>query len=495
MLTDRFARDGGDNTPCDTGKKQYCGGTWRAMIDRLDYIQGMGFDAVWISPIVENIEDDTDYGQAYHGYWTKDFYKLNPHFGTEKDLMDLSKALHDRNMFLMVDVVVNHVGAATDPPDYTSYNPFNSRSQYHPQCWVQDYTNQTEVEVCWLGDSKVSLVDVNTEDEGVVRELNSWIGELVKKYDVDGIRIDTLKHVRKDFWPEFAKSAGVWTVGEVLSDNVTYTADWSRVIDAVLDYPTWFQLTSAFKATNGSVASLAGVVTQAQHTFDGGEACTGSFLENHDQPRFASLTKDMALIKNAMAWPFINDGVPILYYGQEQGYEGAGDPDNRESLWNVNYDTSHPLVSHVTTLNKARKAAIAHNDGFVKTPVKFIQQPDPNAALAVSKPPFLTLLTNVGSKGSTTWQIGGTFAAPVIGELVDVFTCRGYRTSEDGHLKVESEGGMPMVMLEKGALDRDGSICPEVFYGSGAAATMARRPGGMGVLAASACLLLLTSWV
>lgn len=77
--------------------------------------------------------------------------------------------------------------------------------------------------------------------------------------------------------------------------------------------------------------------------------------------------------------------------------------------------------------------------------VKFIQQPDPNAALAVSKPPFLTLLTNVGSKGSTTWQIGGTFAAPVIGELVDVFTCRGYRTSEDGHLKVESEGGMPMV--------------------------------------------------
>lgn len=67
MLTDRFARDGGDNTPCDTGKKQYCGGTWRAMIDRLDYIQGMGFDAVWISPIVENIEDDTDYGQAYHG--------------------------------------------------------------------------------------------------------------------------------------------------------------------------------------------------------------------------------------------------------------------------------------------------------------------------------------------------------------------------------------------------------------------------------------------
>lgn len=235
----------------------------------------------------------------------------------------------------MVDVVVNHVGAATDPPDYTSYNPFNSRSQYHPQCWVQDYTNQTEVEVCWLGDSKVSLVDVNTEDEGVVRELNSWIGELVKKYDVDGIRIDTLKHVRKDFWPEFAKSAGVWTVGEVCMGlcgveflsrpDLTSSSGAQRqrhihrrlvasvnrttcattllsetlfslgVIDAVLDYPTWFQLTSAFKATNGSVASLAGVVTQAQHTFDGGEACTGSFLENHDQPRFASLTKDMAV--------------------------------------------------------------------------------------------------------------------------------------------------------------------------------------------------------
>lgn len=58
---------------------------------------------------------------------------------------------------------------------------------------------------------------------------------------------------------------------------------------------------------------------------------TASFLENHDQPRFQSLTKDQSLVKNAMAWSFITDGVPILYYGQEQGYAGGADPNNREA--------------------------------------------------------------------------------------------------------------------------------------------------------------------
>lgn len=59
---------------------------------------------IWISPIVTNIED------GYHGYWAKDLYSINSHFGTEQDLKDLSDALHRRGMFLMVDVVVNHMG-------------------------------------------------------------------------------------------------------------------------------------------------------------------------------------------------------------------------------------------------------------------------------------------------------------------------------------------------------------------------------------------------
>jgi alpha-amylase len=365
-------------------------------------------------------------------------------------------------MYLMVDVVVNHVGASSGSPDFASYKPFQSSSQYHPQCWISDYTNQTEVEQCWLGDSKAALVDINTEDDQVVKALNDWVGSLVKNYEVDGIRIDTVKHVRKDFWPQFAQSAGVWTIGEVLSDDVKYTADYTQVLDAVLDYPTWFQLTSGFSKTDGDLSKLASVVATAQSAYKNGEASTGSFLENHDQPRFGSLTGDQALIKNAVTWPFINDGVPILYYGQEQGYKGGADPANRESLWNVGYSTENPLISLVTTLNKARKAAIAFNSDFLKTPVRFLEQANPSSTLAVYKAPLLTLLTNAGAKGSATWKIDGSAGLGSDTKWIDVLSCTSVTAGQDGSLQVKSSGGDPVVLMSGDAVSKDPTLCPHV---------------------------------
>lgn len=101
LITDRFAIANDTALPCDTSARQYCGGTWEGIVNHLDYIQGMGFDAIWISPVAENVEGQTSSGAAFHGYWTKDLLNLNTNFGTAEDLKALSKALHDRNMFLM----------------------------------------------------------------------------------------------------------------------------------------------------------------------------------------------------------------------------------------------------------------------------------------------------------------------------------------------------------------------------------------------------------
>jgi alpha-amylase len=99
VLTDRFARtDGSTSATCDTSAGAYCGGSWQGIINKLDYIQGMGFDAVWISPITQQIEDQTAYGYAYHGYWQQDLYAVNPHFGTQSDLQSLAQHLHARGM-------------------------------------------------------------------------------------------------------------------------------------------------------------------------------------------------------------------------------------------------------------------------------------------------------------------------------------------------------------------------------------------------------------
>ena len=228
VLTDRFALEGGGTALCVTDDRKYCGGTYRGIIEKLDYIQDLGFDAIWISPIVANIEGFTAYGEAYHGYWAQDIYELNPHFGSADDLIALSDALHGRDMYLMVDVVANHFGPANSSASFASFNPLNQSSDFHPECLITDYNNQTDVEQCWLGDDNVALADVDTENPWIVKMFNNWIRSLVKDYRIDGLRIDTVKHVRKDFWPAFAASSGVYTVGEVLDGDTAYTADYTR---------------------------------------------------------------------------------------------------------------------------------------------------------------------------------------------------------------------------------------------------------------------------
>lgn len=97
LLTDRFARTNGSQDACsDLG--DYCGGSWQGIINNLDYIQDMGFTAIWISPIVANIPGITYEGAAYHGFWVQQINQVNPNFGTPEDLLALSSAVHARGM-------------------------------------------------------------------------------------------------------------------------------------------------------------------------------------------------------------------------------------------------------------------------------------------------------------------------------------------------------------------------------------------------------------
>jgi alpha-amylase len=129
-------------------------------------------------------------------------------------------------MYLMFDVVVNHMAATSLPPNYSTLSPYNNQSDFHPFCFITDYGNQTDVEQCWLGDNYVPLPDINTEDPDIVASLYLWIKTLVQQYQVDGLRIDTVKHIRQDFWPGFAASAGVFTMGEVNHSTVLHPCIW-----------------------------------------------------------------------------------------------------------------------------------------------------------------------------------------------------------------------------------------------------------------------------
>ena len=160
---------------------------YQGLIQKLYYIKNMGFDAIWISPIVENLEN------SYHGYHFTNLYKLNPNFGTEEDFKSLIKACHEKDIWVMVDVVMNH--AALVGVSYSRIYPFNSSEHYHNRCQITNWENRWQVENCRLSD----LPDLNHENKYVEKTLFEWVHNLVKKYDIDGLRLDTIIEVPKWF--------------------------------------------------------------------------------------------------------------------------------------------------------------------------------------------------------------------------------------------------------------------------------------------------------
>ncbi|KAL4984959.1 glycoside hydrolase superfamily [Aspergillus falconensis] len=456
LLTDRFARtDNSTTAECDTSAMKYCGGTWQGIINQLDYIQGMGFTAIWITPVTANLEDG-QHGEAYHGYWQQDIYALNRHLGSEDDLRALSDALHDRGMYLMVDVVANHLGydAPAASVDYSVFNPFNSEDYFHTPCDIKDYNDQTQVEECWLYTDAVSLPDVDTTNEDVKKVWYDWVGDLVSNYSIDGLRIDTARHVQKDFWRDYNDAAGVYCVGEIFHGDPDYTCGYQEAMDGVLNYPIYYPLLDAFSSTSGSLSDLANMIETVKYTCSDA-TLLGNFIENHDNPRFASYTDDVSLAKNVAAFVILSDGIPIIYAGQEQHYSGRADPANREATWLSGFDTTSELYQFISQTNQIRTHAISQNETYLSYNNYAIY--NESSVLAMRKGPegsqIITVLTNAGADaGSSTLSVpktGYTTGAAVI----DIYTCEEMTVSDDGTVSVPMENGLPRVLYLKAKLE------------------------------------------
>ncbi|WVO13442.1 hypothetical protein L204_101058 [Cryptococcus depauperatus] len=458
LITDRFARPSSASGDCKASDRKYCGGTWSAITDKLDYIKGMGYDTVWISPVVSNIEGSTGLGEAYHGYWTLNPNALNSHFGSADDLKALSSALHNKGMYLQVDVVVNHV-AATSGSSFQpngDYGPFSAAEDYHRFCWVDNYNNQTNVEQCWLGDNSVALADLNTENDKVVSFWNNWISQLISNYTIDTIRIDTVKHVRTDFWPNFVKAAGVFNQGEVLSSDAMYVAGYQKN-GAVnpFNYPIYYPLVRAFNGTNQKMDELVNTTSTVKSQFND-PTLLGNFLNNHDNARFESFVTDSSLIKNAHAYPFVTDGIPYGYYGNEAGFKGGNDPDNREPLWTAKYDTSSDMYKFFAALNGARTAAGKASGSFYTDQMTVSKLSD--TAILVAKKPLISVLSNTGSSASDT---SANIQSSVSGwspstKIVNALTCETSTTDGSGNLAITIKKGEPLVLIED---SKKNSLC------------------------------------
>lgn len=319
-MTDRFALSDGSSPNCDL--LEYCGGTWKGIENKLDYIQGMGFTAIQISPVVKNFEGSTEYGAAFHGYWVTDFYQLNDHFGTAQDLKDLAQACHDRGMLLMVDVVINNVAmkmpdgevmSSKTVVDYTQFDPFNKADYYHPWCNISDWNNFKMAQDCWFSSSVVALPDLDTESPQVQTMVNTWVKELVSNYSIDGLRIDAAKHVSEDYLKSFVQAAEVFTLGEVYTYDSGILCTYSKMADSMglPNFAGYYPLIDAF--SKGNMLPLGKMTDQIRSQCNN-VATLGTFSENHDLPRFATIVPALTLAKNVVGYTMLAEGIPTSKY-------------------------------------------------------------------------------------------------------------------------------------------------------------------------------------
>jgi alpha-amylase len=188
----------------------------------------------------------------------------------------------------------------------------------------------------------------------------------------------------------------------------------------------------------------------------------GSFLENHDIPRFASQTSDLSLQKNAIAFTMLADGIPIIYAGQEQQYAGGAVPADREATWLSGYNTGSVLYGFVKQLNQIRSRAVAQDSAYV-TYKAVPSQPETNTIVlrkGSAGAQVVGVFSNRGASGATyTLTVSASNSGFVANQaLVEVLGCTAYTTDSSGNIAVAMAGGLPLVFYPAAQLAGSG-IC------------------------------------
>lgn len=357
----------------------------------------------------------------------------------------------------MLDVVANNMaflGEAADV-DYSMYKPWNNEKYFHTPCPITDYGNWTLAQICWLSTTGLTLPDLNTELPEVISYYEEWGKEMIANYSIDGFRIDAAKHVGRPFWAQMEAALGIYMVGEVFDAGVDAVCSYqsnTAALSGVLNYAMWYSIVTTFR--NGS-QPMIDLYYQYTDIVDSCQDSTllGTFTENQDVARIGNVTTDVSRQMNALAFAMMGDGIPIVYYGAEQGLTSGGDPWNREALWLTKYDTTGPLYNLLKACNVARNAIANRATYDYWSPywtwkTKVVLQN--NDVVGVRKGYDTSVLTIVTNKG-----VGGTEMGPyTIGDtnfvygdtIVDLVGCGSMKVGQYGVVNITvPAGGKPMV--------------------------------------------------
>ncbi|MCS0789129.1 alpha-amylase family glycosyl hydrolase [Cytobacillus firmus] len=476
MLTDRFnngdsANDDPNHSNYDTSHLEtYHGGDFRGVIERLDYLEDLGINTIWITPIVDNInwdlrhdKDGNQYG--YHGYWAKDFTKLDEHLGDIRTFQELLEKAHDRGIKVMVDVVLNHTGYGlkeNDPSIGLGIPNFPSDADRERFAgMLRDGGNDT------IRGELAGLPDFKTEEEEVRRQIIDWQTDWLEKArtdrgdTIDYFRVDTVKHVEHTTWKAFKNALteirpDFKIIGEYYGGHIDEHGGFlnSGEMDSILDFD--FKHTAA-DFINGKI-DAAEAKLQARNDKLSNTAALGQFLSSHDEDGFliTSAGNDWGKMKIASALQITAKGQPVIYYGEEIGLSGkhAGDMDKGE--FNENrYDFDWSLIGndmhmHYQKLLNIRKD---YSAVFSKGTREKLAGSDANGYLVFNRSyngiNAVVGINTMTDKKKVTVKV--PFAAG--SKVIDQYSGKKYSVDKNQQIKVKlpgrNEGGTLIIVLDE----------------------------------------------
>ncbi len=401
VFVDRFengdpSNDGGVGVPLAS---DWQGGDWAGVTARIEsgYFEDLGVNTLWLSVPFDNT-NDSGFGSdgreysAYHGYWPANVDQTEEHFGTLAELQQTIDTAHEHGLKVLFDFAMNHVHVSSpvyaDHPEW--FWPNDNGSGDDCVCGSGCSWDGDQARRCWFTEY---LPDYDFTDAAArtfsIDNALQWIGDT----GVDGFRLDAVKHI-EDAWlldlrervlAEVEPETGehFYMVGETFTGDQGTIARYvnPEMLDGQFDFPLRMQMAYNVLMRGGSMQELADFMDANDDYY--GAAIMSTFIGNHDIPRAIHLAQDTPVWNNQWAdgkdraWSnqpglpagssaferlgnsftilFTTKGAPLLYYGDEVGMPGGGDPDNRRAMQWDGYSAGQTfLLEHIRRLTAIR---------------------------------------------------------------------------------------------------------------------------------------------
>ncbi len=380
ILTDRFSdgdptNDNPYNIPNSydsTGKDvdKYLGGDWQGIINKISYLKSMGVTAIWITPPQDNVDQPYLYNgvyyNAYHGYWAKDYFRPDEHWGNWQKFDELVNTAHLNGIKVVIDFAPNHTshrdgyeygGLYKDGVLMGRANDDTQGLFHHNGNRLDSQTTRFDFQYRDLA----NLADLSQENSTVISYLND-AAKLWLDHGIDGIRNDAVLHQNDAFLKTWADEINAYKpafhFGEYFTNKPDqnygdYRTFQDRTGISILDFEyanTVRRVFGSFTENMNDLSNMLGY-TSRDYTYVN-DAVT--FIDNHDLVRFSTIQPDKAIFHAALAFHLTSRGTPVIYYGTEQYISGADSDDGRQLM--PVFDTTTTAYQVIKQLAGLRKS-------------------------------------------------------------------------------------------------------------------------------------------